>query len=71
MDVPVSELSDEEMDIILYGSKDEKIHFHYEMNLAASTTKNIVFEGVVHNMERRYRDSSSDWMRETDGEIHE
>ncbi|MEK4253322.1 MULTISPECIES: excinuclease ABC subunit UvrA [Ureibacillus] len=65
MDVPVSQLSDEQMDIILYGSKDEKIHFHYESEYGSVHNKEIVFEGVVHNIERRYRDSSSDWVRET------
>lgn len=65
MDVPVSQLSDEQMDIILYGSKDEKIHFHYESEYGGVHNKEIVFEGVVHNIERRYRDSSSDWVRET------
>ncbi|QBK25392.1 excinuclease ABC subunit UvrA [Ureibacillus thermophilus] len=65
MDVPVSQLSKDQLDIILYGSKGEKIHFYYENEFGSVHNKDIVFEGVVHNIERRYRDSTSDWVRET------
>ncbi|WP_412766711.1 excinuclease ABC subunit UvrA [Ureibacillus terrenus] len=65
MDVPVSELTKEQLDIILYGSNGEKIHFYYESEFGSVHDKEIVFEGVVHNIERRYRETTSDWVRET------
>jgi excinuclease ABC subunit A len=53
-------------DVILYGSGDEKIRFAYDDGLRAyEVTK--PFEGVVRNMERRYKETESDWAREEIG----
>lgn len=65
MDVPVKDLPKEQMDKILYGSGKEKIHFHYENDFGTARTKETVFEGVLTNVERRYRETSSDFIRET------
>jgi excinuclease ABC subunit A len=65
MDVPVSQLSKEQMDILLYGSNGEKIRFYYESEFGSVHDKEIVFEGIANNIERRYRESSSEWVRET------
>ena len=64
MDTPVKDLPKEHLDIILYGSKGEKIHFYYKNEFGNVHDKDIVFEGVVHNIERRYHNSSSDYVRE-------
>src|SRR5690606_5967750 len=64
MDVPVSQLPKSQMDKILYGSGTDLIHFYYENDFGSVHDKNIEFEGVVRNIERRFRDSSSDWVRE-------
>lgn len=64
MDVPVSELPKEQMDKVLYGSGEEEIHFYYESEYGSVHNKKIRFEGVVHNIERRFKESSSDYVRE-------
>lgn len=64
MDVPVSELSDDELDKILHGSKDEKIRFRYTNEFGGTRDSNIYFEGVLANIERRFKETSSDYIRE-------
>lgn len=62
LDVPVSELPPDIMDIILYGTKKEKLTLTYERANSRGTF-NQAFEGIVHNLERRYRETQSDSMR--------
>ncbi|WP_404454251.1 excinuclease ABC subunit UvrA [Virgibacillus necropolis] len=64
MNVPVKDLPKEQMDKILYGSGKEKIHFHYVNEFGAVRDNTVEFEGVIRNIERRYRDTSSDFIRE-------
>lgn len=63
-DVPVDSLSKEQIDLILYGAPGERIPFHYESQYGRSSDRQITFEGVIHNLERRYRESPSDAARE-------
>lgn len=63
-DVPVSELSDEAMDIILNGSGEEKIRFVYTNEFGNTRDNSIYFEGVLRNVARRYHDTSSDYVRD-------
>ena len=64
MDVPVKDLPKEKMDKILYGSGKDKIHFHYENEFGNVRDQMIEFEGVVHNVERRFKETTSDYVRE-------
>nr|WP_106783785.1 excinuclease ABC subunit UvrA [Lysinibacillus timonensis] len=64
MNVPVSELPKEQMDKILYGSNGELIYFYYESDYGSIHNKKIEFEGVVRNVERRFRESSSEYVRD-------
>ncbi len=64
MDVPVSELPSEQLDKILYGSGKDRIYFKYENDFGQTRENHIVFEGVVRNVERRYKDTSSDYIRD-------
>ncbi|MFC5466587.1 excinuclease ABC subunit UvrA [Lederbergia graminis] len=64
MDVPVKDLPKEDMDKILYGSKGEKIKFRYESDFGQVRENDIIFEGVLQNIERRYQETSSDYIRE-------
>ncbi len=50
-------------DIILYGSDDDEIKFHYDDGYEKYDTKKT-FEGVINNLERRYLETDSDWKRE-------
>ncbi|MBB5324288.1 excinuclease ABC subunit A [Anoxybacillus tepidamans] len=64
MDVPVKELPKEQLDRLLYGSNGEKIYFRYENDFGQIRENVIEFEGVIPNVERRYRETSSDYIRE-------
>ena len=63
LDTPIGELPKEVLDILLYGTKGEKLSVQYDR--AGSTgTFQAAFEGIVTNLERRYRETSSDGMKE-------
>ncbi|MED4942069.1 excinuclease ABC subunit UvrA [Heyndrickxia coagulans] len=64
MDTPVKDLPKHQMEIILYGSGNERIYFHYENDFGQVRDNMIQFEGVLNNIERRYRETSSDFTRE-------
>ena len=62
LDVPVEELPDEVLDVILYGTKGEKLRLEYE-RANGKGVLNQPFEGIIHNIERRYRETQSDASR--------
>ncbi|WP_304190664.1 excinuclease ABC subunit UvrA [Phenylobacterium aquaticum] len=63
MDVPWWKLSDEARKVVLYGSGTDKIKFIYDDN-ARKYEVNKTFEGVLPNLERRWRETDSSWVRE-------
>ncbi|GIP21704.1 MULTISPECIES: excinuclease ABC subunit UvrA [Paenibacillus] len=63
-DVPVSELTKEQMDKLLYGTGSQKIRFRYQNDFGQSKEAYVTFEGIVPNLERRYRETASDGIRE-------
>lgn len=60
---PISELPEEFMNKVLYGTGDEKIEFRYEGSSGVRTFT-APFEGVVNTMERRFKETTSNGMRE-------
>ncbi len=64
LDVPVAELTKEQINLILHGSDGQKIRFRYESDFGRIKEAQVVFEGIIPNLERRYKDTSSDSMRE-------
>ncbi len=64
MDVPVKDIPKEKMDKVLFGSGKDKIHFHYENEFGNVRDQMIEFEGVVRNVERRFKETTSDYVRE-------
>ncbi|OEC02874.1 excinuclease ABC subunit A [Lysinibacillus sphaericus] len=64
MDVPVKDLPKDKMDKILYGSGKDKIRFYYENEFGNVRDQMIEFEGVVRNVERRFKETTSDYVRE-------
>ncbi|MEY9096652.1 excinuclease ABC subunit UvrA [Paenibacillus sp. RC84] len=64
MDVPVSELSQEQFKIILYGTDGQRVRFRYQNEFGTVKDAYVPFEGIVRNLERRYRDTFSDGIRE-------
>lgn len=65
LDTPLEELPEEIMDVILHGTSGKKITMQYKKKYGGGTFQSD-FEGIVTNLERRYRETSSSWMR---GEI--
>ena len=59
---PIGELPPEILDIILYGTKGEKLKLTYERENGHGTLMQP-FEGIINNLERRYRETQSDAMR--------
>lgn len=64
LDVPFMELDKTVQDMILYGSGDEVFSFHYPHTKGRTVVKKHPFEGVIPNMQRRYRDSESQTVRD-------
>ncbi|MDW0111035.1 excinuclease ABC subunit UvrA [Sporosarcina aquimarina] len=64
MDCPVNELATEDLNKILHGSQDDKIRFRYTNEFGQTRDNAIYFEGVLSNVERRFRETSSDYVRE-------
>ncbi|OCT13186.1 excinuclease ABC subunit A [Paenibacillus pectinilyticus] len=62
--VPVSEISSDQMKVILYGTGGEKIRFRYENDMGASKEALVPFEGIIRNLERRFKDTFSEGIRE-------
>ncbi len=60
---PICNLKEEELNIILYGSKD-LIEFHYVAKNGNTRKSKSYFEGVITNLERRYIETKSAWIRE-------
>nr|WP_295348685.1 excinuclease ABC subunit UvrA [uncultured Streptococcus sp.] len=63
MDQPFSDLSQEEKDLVFYGSNGKEFHFHYENEFGGVRDIQIPFEGVVNNIHRRFRETNSDFTR--------
>ena len=65
MNIPVKDIPEDKMDKILYGSGKEKILFHYVTDFGRTRNSEITFEGVINNIARRYKETSSEFTRET------
>ncbi|HLS99899.1 MAG TPA: excinuclease ABC subunit UvrA [Acholeplasma sp.] len=59
---PIRELSPDKLDIILYGS-DEEIHFKLQSNSGRRHEKIARFEGIINQLNRRYLETTSEWIR--------
>ncbi|HVB49023.1 MAG TPA: excinuclease ABC subunit UvrA [Burkholderiales bacterium] len=64
VEVPWEALDDVVQNVILYGSGKEKLAFRYAGERGRSTVKEHAFEGVIPNLERRYRETDSVVVRE-------
>ena len=59
---PIKDIPKEAIDAILYGTKGEKLQLHYEKNEGFGVIQRE-FEGIVNNLERRYKETQSQSMR--------
>ena len=64
IDTAFMDLPEKARNLVLYGSGDEIIDFHYQRANDGHTIKRHPFEGVIPNMQRRYRESESNFVRE-------
>ncbi len=63
LDTPFKDLPKDVQDVLLYGTKGEKLKMSYTREYG-SGTHYTAFEGVLNNMQRRYNETTSDWARE-------
>ena len=63
MRVPVKELEEEHLDLILYGNKGRSVRMRHRTRRGRSYEWDTTFEGAVNNLERRYRETESDHVR--------
>ena len=63
LDTPIEKLKPEVIDILLYGTKGQKIKVERDNGFGHSTYE-TEFEGIINNLERRFRDTQSSWIRE-------
>ncbi len=61
---PFETLPESIRNVVLYGSKDESIEFHYVNTRGNETQRNHPFEGIIPNMRRRYKETDSSAVRE-------
>jgi len=63
MDAPVAELPKEHLQMILYGTNGQEVAVHYESREGRQATFRTSFEGVIGNLERRYQETQSEYVR--------
>lgn len=64
LEMPFKKLPKKIQDILLYGSDDVEIQFRYVQDNGQTTVRKHVFEGIIPNMERRYVDTESSYVRD-------
>jgi len=64
LDKPFNELSDEVRQVVLYGSGEQEIEFKYMNDRGDVVLRNHPFEGIINNMQRRYKETESNAVRE-------
>ncbi len=64
LDAPWEELSEEQRDIFLHGADGVPLQIEYRNRYGRRRSYATRFEGVIHNLERRYRETDSEWTRE-------
>ncbi len=63
LDTPVKDLTKEQLDVLLYGSKGERIRMVRQKEYGTGTYE-IEFEGIINNLERRFRETNSNYIRD-------
>jgi excinuclease ABC subunit A len=63
-DTPWQDLPQEQRDFFLYGTNGDKVTVQYRNRFGRKRTYTTGFEGIITNLERRYRETDSDWARE-------
>ncbi len=61
---PVKDLSPDDLNILLYGTKGKEVTVHYKNKEGREYTFMRVYEGIINNLERRFRETNSKYMRQ-------
>ena len=69
IEVPWTELPERARQVLLYGSGDEVIEFRYTEGKGRASAKRHPFEGILPNLERRFRETESNMVREELGKV--
>ncbi len=64
MNKPIKDLPAKHQDLVLHGTQGEKVRIHYHNRDGREATFDTAFEGVIGNLERRYRETNSEYIRE-------
>src|SRR5918992_2635986 len=64
LDTPWNELTDAQRDLFLYGTKGERIYINYRNSMGRRRSYMLAFEGIVPNLQRRYKETDSSTIRE-------
>ena len=64
LDAPWYDLPEEQQDLFLYGTNGDRIYVSYRNRMGRKRSYMTRFEGIVPNLERRYKETDSDWSRE-------
>ncbi len=63
VDEPISTLNEKQLDLLLYGTRGKEVRVEYIGRTGRRSTFSTPFEGVIGNMQRRYKDTDSEWIR--------
>ena len=64
VDAPWEDLPQDQQDLFLYGCNGDKLYVSYRNRMGRKRSYMTTFEGIVPNLERRYKETDSDWSRE-------
>lgn len=64
LDTPLEKLPKKIIDILLYGTGGETIHLHRKMGFGDERIMDRPFEGIINNLERRFRETNSAWIKD-------
>jgi excinuclease ABC subunit A len=64
LDAPWDELEEDEQNLFLYGTNGDRLYVSYRNRMGRKRSYMTTFEGIVPNLERRYKETDSDWSRE-------
>lgn len=64
LDVPWRDLTDKQQGVILYGTKGKQVQIQYTNRYGDTRSYKTAFEGIITNLQRRYRETTSDYIRE-------
>ncbi|MBP7692238.1 MAG: excinuclease ABC subunit UvrA, partial [Anaerolineales bacterium] len=64
LNLPIKKLKKEQLDLLLYGSRGEKVPVRYTSRDGRQATWDTVYEGIIPNLKRRYEETTSEYIRE-------